>query len=271
MWQDVKILNSITNVLLALLLLMLLMSGVWWLMQRSFFDLSVIRVEGVQQQELRHVNQLSIRDIALPQIKGNFFTSNLNIVRSAFENVPWVSNASVLRVWPNKLLVTIEEHKVLGAWGKDGNLMSSKGEVFTANIAEAEDDADLIQFSGPTGSEKEVLAQYLLFKKWFAKIGLAPEAVDYSDRYAWSVKLDNGLSVELGRDQEPELLKRRVDQLMRVYPELVARLQDSIVSVDMRYPNGLALRSKNSHFGFVAKKNNVADSINKDTEIKKNK
>jgi len=34
--------------------------------------------------------------------------------------------------------------------------------------------------------------------------------------------------------------------LMAVYPQLVNSLQDSIESVDMRYPNGLALRSSHS-------------------------
>lgn len=254
MWQDVKILNSITSALFGLFLLMLMTSGVWWLMHRPMFLLNAIRVEGVQNKELKHVNQLSIRDVALPQVKGNFFTANLNTIRAAFENVPWVSNASVQRVWPDKLLVTIEEHEVLGTWGEDGNLMSTKGEVFSANLAEAEDDAKLIQFSGPKGSEKEVLTQYLLFKEWFAKIGITPEVVQYSDRYAWSVKLDNGLLVLLGREQEPDLLKRRVDQLMSIYPQLVTRLQEGIVSVDMRYPNGLALKTKHP-VGLTSKPN----------------
>jgi cell division protein FtsQ len=255
MWQDVKILNSTANALFALLLMMILMSGLWWLIHRPFLTLNVVRIESAHHKELRHVNKLSIQDQAIPLIKGNFFTTNLNEVRVAFENVPWVRKVSVQRVWPDKLLVKLEEHEVLGTWGQDGNLISTAGDVFSANLAEAEDDVELIQFAGPKGSEKEVLEQYLLFKEWFAKIGLTPEAVHYSERYAWSVKLDNGLYVELGREHDAIILKRRVDQLMRVYPQLVSRLQDGIVSVDMRYPNGLALKSRNNQFGFNGKKN----------------
>ena len=116
------------------------------------------------------------------------------------------------------------------------------GDVFTANLAEAEDDTDLIALSGPDGSEKEVLSQYQEFKTWFAKINLTPDSVTYSPRYAWSVNLNNGMRVELGRVQDGSTLKSRVDKLMMVYPKLVANAQESIESVDMRYPNGLAMK-----------------------------
>jgi cell division protein FtsQ len=246
MWQDAKLLNAIANALFGLVLLALLASGVWWVIQRPVFTLHTVRIEGTQQNELRHVNALTIRDQAIPKIGGNFFTANLDQVRLAFESVPWVRKASVQRVWPNKLLVSLEEHEVLGTWGEDGRLISVNGDVFTANLAEAEEDTELVAFIGPEGSEKEVVAQYRQFKQWFASINLEPEALEYSSRYAWSVILDNGLRVELGKVQDQGGLKRRVDQLIKVYPQLVTRLQDQIVSVDMRYPNGLALQSSRS-------------------------
>lgn len=260
MWQDAKSLNAVANILFGLVLAAVVSSGIWWLINRPFFALDVVRVEAQgyqeQQTELRHVNALSIRDQALPHITGNFFTTNLDTVRLAFESVPWVRRASVQRVWPNKLLVVVEEHEVLGTWGSDGRLISVAGDVFTANLAEAEDDVQLLAFSGPAGSEKEVVAQYREFKTWFARISLEPEAVDYSGRYAWSVKLNNGMRVDLGKEQEADGLKKRVNQLIKVYPQLVTRLQGSIVSVDMRYPNGLALKSSSDTFGLSAKKVN---------------
>ena len=253
MWQDAKLMNASANVLFGIVLLATLVSGVWWLIQRPVFALQVVRVEsekaGIKQAELRHVNALTIRDQAVPKITGNFFTTNLEAVKQAFESVPWVRKASVQRVWPDTLVVQIEEHDVLGTWGEDGRLISRVGDVFTANLAEAEEDVRLIGFSGPEGSEKEVVAQYLQFKQWFASLNLELEAVQYSSRYAWSVKLNNGLQVELGKVQEANALKKRVDQLIKVYPQLVTRLQGSIVSVDMRYPNGLALKTSNQSVG----------------------
>ncbi|MEB0138660.1 MULTISPECIES: cell division protein FtsQ/DivIB [unclassified Undibacterium] len=254
MWQDIKLMNNTANALLGAVLLALMLSGVWWVIRRPMFTLTVIQVAGSNAEPLRHVNPLTIRNTALPKIRGNFFTANLDNVRAAFESVPWVRRASVQREWPNKLSVTLEEHVAIGTWGDDGQLISVAGEVFTANLAEAEEDADLIALAGPDGSSREVLQQYVQLKTWFARIGLAPEAVKYSNRYAWSVKLNNGMQVELGRVQDGATIKGRVDKLLTVYPQLIASLQDSIESVDMRYPNGLALKSSHSAVGMKQKK-----------------
>jgi len=46
-----------------------------------------------------------------------FFTADLDAVRAAFESVPWVRKAMVRREWPNKLIVTVEEHRGIGHLG----------------------------------------------------------------------------------------------------------------------------------------------------------
>jgi cell division protein FtsQ len=243
MWQDIKILNAMTNALLGLLALAMLAAGSWWFAQRPMFTLKMIRVEEMPGTALRYVNPSTIRGTALPRIKGNFFTVNLDAVRTAFESVPWVRKATVRREWPNRLIVTLEEHAPLGTWGEDGRLVSAKGDVFTANLGEAEEDGELPEFAGPDGSEKEVVARFQDFHDWFAPANLAPDSVQLSGRYAWTVKLNNGMTVQLGREQGREMLKARVERLVRIYPQLIARLQDRIESVDMRYPNGFALKA----------------------------
>lgn len=243
MWQDIKLLNATANTLLGALLLALLASGVWWIAQRPMFTLKVIRVDGYADVQLAHVNALTIKATALPRIRGNFFTANLSTVRQAFEAVPWVRKASVRREWPNRLVVTLEEHEPLGTWGDEGRLLSVAGDVFTANLAEAEEAGQLPEFSGPVGSEKEVVARFADLQRWFAAVNLAPESLTLSSRYAWSVKLNNGMTVELGREQSKTTLQERVARLIGIYPQLVARLQDRIDSVDLRYPNGMALKA----------------------------
>ncbi|WP_343649834.1 cell division protein FtsQ/DivIB [Herbaspirillum sp.] len=243
MWQDVKMLNAISSALIALVLLTLVASGLWWVAQRPMFTLHTIRIESASELPLEKVNALTVRATAVPRIHGNFFTADLTAVRAAFEAVPWVRKAMVRREWPDRLVVKIEEHKALGTWGEDGKLLSQKGDVFTANLAEAEDDGDLLEFDGPPGSEKQVVERLAQFRQWFAPIKLEPESLVLSNRYAWTVRLDNGMTVELGRDQGDAVLKERVARLVAVYPQLVERLQGKIESVDLRYPNGMALKA----------------------------
>jgi cell division protein FtsQ len=253
MWHDIRMLNATTNTLLGMVALAVLGSAVWWVAHRPMFTLEEIRLEGMHA-ELRRVSASTVRTTALPRIRGNFFTANLDDVRLAFETVPWVRKAAVRREWPNTLIVTIEEHEPLGTWGEDGRLLSVKGDVFTANLDEAEEDGELPQFAGPEGSEKEVVARYRELHAWFAPVRLAPDSVQLSGRYAWTVKLDNGMVVQLGREQTSTTLKSRVDRLISVYPQLAARLQDRIENVDMRYPNGMALKASGLTFGSDDKK-----------------
>lgn len=254
MWHDIKLLNATANVLFGVCACSLFLFGLWFVIHRPMFVLTTIQVEGSDNATLRHVNPEIIRSNAVPRIKGNFFTTNLDSVRHAFESVPWVRKASVRREWPDKLIVTLEEHSPLGIWGENGQLLSVKGDVFIANLAEAEEDAELLEFSGPAGSEKEVLAHYLEFKEWFKNISLIPEVVNYSMRYAWLIKLNNGLLVQLGREDNSEILKARVNRLLHVYPELSNRLHGKLESVDLRYPNGFALKTIGQELNVVDKK-----------------
>lgn len=253
MWQDIKMLNAIANALFGLVALALISAGVWWVTQQPYFTLKVIRVEGAQKEQLRHINPLIIRTAALSRIKGNFFTANLDTVRQVFESVPWVRKATIRREWPNRLIVTLEEYMPLGTWGEDGRLLSVRGDVFTANIAEAEEDAKLLEFSGPEGSSLEVVQRLGDLNQWFASLGLSVEALKLSHRYAWTVTLSNGVRVELGREEDSSTMQERVARLVSVYPQLLDRLQDRIENIDMRYPNGLALQAKGLTAGLNSK------------------
>jgi cell division protein FtsQ len=240
MWQDVRALNAIASGLVAAVVLALIASGVWWVSQLPMFTLRVVTVQSMYDMELKHVNKLTLRAGVLGRIKGNFFTTNLEQVRTAFESVPWVRRATVRREWPDQLIVELEEHEPLGTWSDDGRLLSVKGEVFTANLAEADEDQDLPALDGPEGSEKEVLARFAQLRAWLAPLRLAPEELSLSSRYAWTVKLDNGTKVALGREPDKTTFKARVDRLVNIYPQLARLLPAGIESIDLRYQNGLA-------------------------------
>lgn len=254
MWQEIKTLNAIANILFAVFALLLFSAGIFWWTQRPLFTLKAIRVVSFDDRPLHHVNRLTVKGAAIPRIAGNFFTANLDAVRVAFEGVPWVRKATVRREWPNKLVVSVEEHEPLGTWGENGRLLSVKGDVFTANLDEAEENGGLPEFNGPEGAEKDVIARFAEFKRWFAPLQLAPESILLSDRYAWTVKLDNGIAVELGREQDKVMMRERVERFVGIYPQLAALLQNRIESVDMRYPNGLALKVSGMAPGLESKR-----------------
>ena len=127
MWHNVRILNAISNTCMVVFIIAVVTGVIGWLIQKPVYALQTVKVQSSDGKELRHVNALTVKSIALPNIKGNFFTVDLNEVRIAFEAVPWVREASVRREWPDRLIVSLEEYQPLGIWGNEGQLLSTKG------------------------------------------------------------------------------------------------------------------------------------------------
>ena len=102
-------------------------------------------------------------------------------------------------------------------------------------------------FTGPEGSASRVLARYDEFRDSLDAIGRKPVAVHLSAREAWQIRLDDGVVLELGRDQPRHPLTERLQRFTNHYAAVSgtarSRLQ-TIGVVDMRYPNGFALRPK---------------------------
>ena len=242
LWHDVRLLNAIANGLMAVAVTALVASVGAWVVQRPAFALQAVVVEpSSPEQPLQHVNRALLRSAGAARLHGNFFTVDLGAVREAFEQVPWVRQAQVRRIWPNTLRVGIEEHEPLAVW-HDGRLVNTFGELFAANAAEAEADRALLEFSGPPGSEAEVLRRWQELRTQLAPLSLMPEALTLSSRYAWSARLENGTVLLLGRDQGLPIAER-VARWVAVYPTVQTRLNREIAQVDLRYPNGFAMRA----------------------------
>ena len=73
MLNDIRLMNSLTRAVLAVLILVLLFAGYRWLALQTYFDYRVIMVRGAQQVALRYVDDATVRSAALPRLRGNFF------------------------------------------------------------------------------------------------------------------------------------------------------------------------------------------------------
>lgn len=181
--------------------------------------------------ELKHVEPQAMQLVVKRAVRGNFFGVDVRAVRAEFERVPWVRAASVRRVWPDTLEVSIEEHEVLARWGDDG-LVNTRGEIFRASY-----EGELPRFVGPRGSEKEVTEAYADFREILEAASLTPVEILLSPRRAWQVKLATGMTLDLGRVD----MRRRLARFVAVN-KLVPELQERRGRADLRYPNGFALK-----------------------------
>jgi cell division protein FtsQ len=228
MWDNPAALNRTTDLLLAAAGLFVLYSLIRFVIVQPVFAMREIRIDG----STRHVTLEQVEAIAQRDIRGTFFTLDLARLRGSFEKLPWVRKVDIRRSWPDRIDVAIEEHQPLARWG-DLALVNSQGEVF-----EAAYDANLPVFVGPAGTSREVAAQYEVLRREFASIGREPVHVQLSQRRAWRVRLDDGMTLEIGR----ELVKSRLARFLSAYPRTLAPLNRHIDYVDLRYANGFAAR-----------------------------
>lgn len=240
LWHQPRLMHALANALFGLALLGLLTLAAGWLAARPIHTLRTVQIDAMPGTELRHVSSLLLGQAVRQRLSGSFFSVDLDRLRAGIEQVPWVRRATIRKVWPNRLEIAIEEHRALAAWG-DGRLVNTFGELFTANLAEADEDGPLPQFIGPVGSELQVLERYEALRRWVAPLGLQPRAIALSPRLAWSARLDDGTRLLLGREQGVAL-EERVDRWVEAHPRVAARVGERIAVVDLRYPNGFALR-----------------------------
>ena len=237
MWDNPRVLNTMADALLALVAAAILYLGLQLLLRSPLFPLREVVVHGTLKQALR-------ADIerAIGPIDGNFFAADLAAVRARLEQVAWVRRVEARRIWPDRIEVRLEEHVALARWG-DAGLVNTFGEPFAARIGELE--APLPLFGGPPGGEDEVARRYRRFVELLAPLGEVPVSVTLTARHAWRLRLASGLHLELGRDGA-DAVEQRLARFAAAYPDALGRLglrgAAGMLHVDLRYPNGFALR-----------------------------
>jgi cell division protein FtsQ len=243
---DIRLMNVTALVLGAIGLVVLAAVAVMWAAHRPVFSVRSIRVDG----DLAHNNALTIRANAAPKLAGNFFTLDLAVARRAFESVPWVRQAVVRRVWPNRLSVQLEEHRPAALWASGATadeasdrLVNSFGEVFEANPGDVEDDA-LPVLRGPEGSSARMLKMIGRLQPEFAPMEARIERLELSGRGSWRAELDTGAKVEIGRGSDDEVIAR-TRGFVATLPEVRNRYaQHPLMYADLRHQDGYAVRLK---------------------------
>ena len=238
-WDKPVLMDLVSDLLIVLGVASLAWASVVAMQRLPIFPLRQL----VVATPLEQVARSQIEQTARTALAGNFFTVNLDTVRATFEQLPWVRKASVRRRWPDALELSLEEHVAAARWQRgngEAALVNTHGEVFAAALA---DERALPAFAGPEGSSATVLDHYLAFKGALAPLDRRPLAVALTARQAWEVKLDDGVVVELGRDQSSQPVTDRMARFAAYYPEARQKLGSIAGVVDMRYPNGFALRA----------------------------
>lgn len=236
---DVRLMNGVAGLVFVLALGAGLWAGVQWAARQPAFAIRSIRVDG----ELQRISAETLRAGAAPRLAGSFFTADLGAARAAFESVPWVRRASVRRVWPDRLVVQIQEHRAAALWQveeSDDRLVNQQGELFTANVGDVEDEA-LPAFAGPDAQSALMLDMHRRLVPLLRAHDMDIEQLLLSSRGSWRVLLDSGATLELGRGGLDEVAQR-TQRFVRTLPQLRQRWSAPLEYADLRHTDGYAVR-----------------------------
>jgi len=237
MWHNPQQLNLISRALFGLCFLLVLYGVLHYLVHLPAFALRAVQLESTPIK----VEADKIEAVIQTELRGNYFTADLEHFRQQLETLPWVRSASVRRYFPWALEVSLEEQVVLARWNNTA-LVNQQGEVFQAEINDQQAGERLLDFRGPTDSAAEVTQMYFEFERHIAVLqatqyGQKITQVILSPRRAWQLRLDNGMLLDLGR--EDVLL--RLTRFVEAYPHSIASVKAAVNYVDMRYRNGFAV------------------------------
>lgn len=229
MWDNPRVMNLLASLLYLFAGALFIYVLFHVVVRLPYFPLRQIVIRGAPQ----HITVEQVRFIAERQLRGNFFTLDLVSVEQAFRKLPWVRSVTLRRQWPSQLEVTVEEHQALARWNNRA-LVNTHGEIFAAASS-----APLPVFRGADPDARDIALGYATFAKILAPLGLKLSEVSLSPRHAWQIALAHGTVIELGRQD----VQARLQKFVAVYPQTLGRLKFNVEYVDLRYPNGFAVRA----------------------------
>lgn len=192
-----------------------------------------IRVHGA----FVNVDEAMLHHAIDGMVSGGYFNVDVDKVRDVVEQLPWVSKASVRRVWPDTLSVSVTEQQPV-AFSKRFGLINADGEIFKP--ATDHFSKTLPELDGPENLNKLMLQKYREINKLLSAIDEKVSYLKIDARHALELRLDNGLKIVLGHDET----KRRLERLISIYKKTLASRSGNIETIDLRYTNGMAIRWK---------------------------
>lgn len=189
-----------------------------------------VSVEG----PFEYVSRDRIMEIITGEIDDELVRLDIGGLKQALERESWIERATVARRWPDGLHVKVEEQVPIARWGESG-FLNQRGRVVEVDSHELLDGLPWL-FGREQDSEK-IMRQYQAIGELLRSRNLALDKLHIDDMGTWRLTLRGGVELVLG-DYE---IQEKMQQFFYVYDHYLVDVFAAVVSIDMRYANGLAV------------------------------
>jgi cell division protein FtsQ len=198
----------------------------------AWCGLDIDRVEITGQSETSEVqvlDQLALGDF--PSI----VTLDVTAARARIESLPWVKEATLRKVYPDKLLIEIKERRPFAVWQREGGfvLIEEGGRIISDRVEARHAGLPLVVGDGAPARAAEFVELLVEFPSLRSQV---KAGVLVSGR-RWNVVLNNGVELMLPEEDPAGALIQAValDDGHGVFSREIA-------AIDMRLPSRLVFR-----------------------------
>ena len=188
--------------------------------------------------EFVRVSEADIERAVAPLLVSGLVRVDMEALRRAALAVPGVRDATVRRVWPDRVEIFVIERVAIARWAS-GGLIEFDGTHFVpaGGIGPAE---ALPLLTGPEDAQQRVLDLHVALERVLAPLGMTPVATELTPRGVLYATLDRGVRLVM----RPEAAASDAGTRAKVLARVMAGRLDEVERVDFRYPGGFAVRMR---------------------------
>ncbi|MBM6595902.1 cell division protein FtsQ/DivIB [Microvirga pudoricolor] len=192
--------------------------------------LEKVTISGISQmKEAEVLNAAGLND------KVSLAFLDVGDVRQRLENVPMVKSASVRKLYPNELTITLTEREPYAIWQHDGELFIIAQDGTVIDLMQDERLVDLPFVVGDHANART--KEYLALLEAAGPLKARIRAGSLVAGRRWTLKMDNGMDVRL-----PELGAKEAVARLAVLEREQKILEKDVLAIDLRMPDRVVVR-----------------------------
>ena len=230
--------KSIAVLLLVVAPVITVIAAYQWMQNPQNLTITSVEVKG----DLNILDKEQLQPVIEPFTKTNLYLLDEKALETAIENNPWVHSASMTKIWPDRLVVKIFEQQPVAFWGNK-EMLAENGEIIKASLEKKQGVLPLLY--SPNDKGRNMATGFLKIRKWMENFPLKMVEFKEDTRGSWQIKLDNGITLKIGREHQEKRLRR----FMVGYDQSLKNVITNVKTVDLRYTNGFAVKWKKERSG----------------------
>lgn len=205
--------------------------------QKGTLPVRAVKIDGAFKQ----LTKKNIADITGRICAGqNIATLDLNVLKQALMQDPWVAQVAIKKQMPDTLLLSVIEHIPAAYWNDNGLYDAKSKSIFYPDLTQF--NQSLVHLGAFDDSFcQEVYESAVLFIRAMDQSPYQMVDLFLDNVRCYTLTLDNGTTLILGRGQQKALT--RLKRFISAFPHSGLNI-DEIEYVDLRYDVGFAVGKK---------------------------